>query len=154
MRGILLAVGLVAVIVTVSIVVTTRPTASDSQSELETGIQAGPARLEPVGDTGLNRVILTERAAERLDIQTLPVAETDIDGEQRLVIPYSAVIYGLNGETWAYINPERLTYVRDPIMVDYIEGELAVLTTGPPVGTQVVTVGVAELYGTDTGVGK
>lgn len=70
------------------------------------------------------------------------------------IIPYSAVIYGLNGETWAYINPEPLTYVRHPITVDYIEGGQAFLLDGPPLGTPVVTVGAALLYGADTGVGK
>ncbi|MFQ5922707.1 MAG: hypothetical protein ACE5M4_07665 [Anaerolineales bacterium] len=116
--------------------------------------ESGPAKVESFGETRFNLVVLTERAAERLDIQTALVQDQDIDGEQRLVIPYSAVIYGLNGETWAYISPEKLTYVRDSITVDYIEGDIAVLTDGPPVGIQVVSVGVAELYGIDTGVGK
>lgn len=75
-------------------------------------------------------------------------------GSQQLVIPYAAVIYDLNGNTWTYTNPQPLTFVREPITVDYIEGELAVLSAGPPIGTTVVTVGVAELYGTETGVGK
>lgn len=125
-----------------------------SLSHLEAETKSGPAKVEPMGETGLNRVILTERAAERLDIQTMPVREQELDGEQRLVIPYSAVIYGLNGETWAYISPEKLTYYRDPITVDYIEGDIVVLAAGPSVGTEVVTVGVAELYGVDTGVGQ
>lgn len=114
----------------------------------------GPAKLEPIGETGLNRVILTEKAAERLDIQTAAVQEQEIDGQMRLVVPYSAVIYGLHGETWAYVNSDVLTYHRDPIVVDYIEGDTAILTSGPAIGTEVVTVGVAELFGTDTGVGK
>jgi hypothetical protein len=75
-------------------------------------------------------------------------------GMQRQVIPYSAVLYDLNGETWVYTNPEPLVFVRQPVSVDYIEGDLAVLSDGPPAGTQVATVGVAELYGADTGVGK
>ena len=82
---------------------------------------------------------------------TLALAEGESQGS---VIPYSAVIYGLNGETWTYINPESLTYMRHPITVDYIEGGQAFLTDGPPVGTSVVTVGAQMLYGADTGVGK
>jgi len=73
---------------------------------------------------------------------------------QSLTIPYSAVIYGLNGETWAYTNPEPLTYVRHPITIDYIDGGLAILLDGPSQGTDIVTIGVAELFGTETGVGK
>lgn len=70
------------------------------------------------------------------------------------VIPYSAVIYGLHGETWAYTNPEPLTYVRQPITVEYIEGGQAFLSDGPPAGTSIVTVGAQLLYGAETGVGK
>jgi hypothetical protein len=75
-------------------------------------------------------------------------------GAQQTVIPYSAVIYDLQGQTWIYTSPEPLTFVRQSITVDYIEGDIAVLSEGPPAGTAVVTVGVAELYGLDTGVGK
>jgi hypothetical protein len=75
-------------------------------------------------------------------------------GALQKVIPYSAVIYDLTGETWVYTVPEPLTYVRQPISVDYIEGDTVVLEDGPDVGTLVATVGVAELYGIDTGVGK
>ena len=64
------------------------------------------------------------------------------------------VIYDLDGATWVYTSPEPLVFVRYPIVVDYIEGDQAYLVEGPPAGTEVATVGVAELYGADTGVGK
>ena len=44
--------------------------------------------------------------------------------------------------------------MRHPVTGEYIEGDRAILLDGPPVGTNVVTVGVAELYGADTGIGK
>ena len=69
------------------------------------------------------------------------------------VVPYAAVLYGVHGETWVYTNPEPLVYVREPITIDYIEGDLAVLLEGPPAGTQVVTIGGAELLGAENGVG-
>jgi hypothetical protein len=72
----------------------------------------------------------------------------------RKVVPYAAVLYGVHGETWVYSNPEPLVYVRQPIVVDYIEGDLAYLLEGPETGTAVVTVGAAELFGTETGVSK
>jgi hypothetical protein len=74
-------------------------------------------------------------------------------GALRKVVPHSAVIYGAHGESWVYTSPEPLTYVRHPITIDYIENDLAVLTDGPPAGTDVVTVGVAELFGTEFEVG-
>jgi hypothetical protein len=63
-------------------------------------------------------------------------------------------LYETNGDAFVYTNPEPLTFVRAPISVDYIEGELAVLLDGPPSGTAVVTVGAAELLGAEFGVGK
>jgi CzcA family heavy metal efflux pump len=75
-------------------------------------------------------------------------------GTPRIVVPYAAVIYDTQGETWVYTNPESRVFVRWPIVVDYIEDELAFLSVGPPSGTAVVTVGAAELFGTETGVSK
>jgi hypothetical protein len=49
--------------------------------------------------------------------------------------------------------PRPLTYVRQRVSVDYVDRDLAVLTAGPAVGTAIVTEGVAELYGTEIGVG-
>lgn len=72
----------------------------------------------------------------------------------RKVVPYAAVLYGVNGETWVYTNPEALVFVREAIAVDYIEGDRVILSDGPAVGTPVVTVGAAELFGTETGVSK
>jgi multidrug efflux pump subunit AcrA (membrane-fusion protein) len=120
-------------------------------------LEAAPEKasvVEPIEGTELNRVILSERAAQRLDIQTDSVREEQVDGTPRLVIPYGALIYDLNGDTWIYISPEPLTFVREPITVDHIDGDMVVLADGPATGTEVVTVGVPELYGADTGIGK
>lgn len=70
------------------------------------------------------------------------------------VVPYSAVLYDVKGDAWVYTNPEGLMFVRAPIEIDYILGPMAYLVDGPAVGTAVVTNGVAELYGAETGVGK
>jgi hypothetical protein len=113
-----------------------------------------PSKVEKIDGSDFNRVVLTEKAAQRLNIQTAAVGEEQVNGAQRKVIPYSAVIYGLKGETWAYTNPAPFTFVRELITVDYIEGDKVVLKDGPAAGVTIVTVGVAELYGTDTGVGK
>lgn len=116
-----------------------------------------PAVVEEIAGTEFNRVTLTEQAAERLGIQAQAVREEEVDGTMKLVVPYSAVIYGLNGETFVYIRnpePDSLTFMRALIVVDRIEGGRALLSDGPALGTHVVTVGVAELYGADTGVGK
>jgi hypothetical protein len=74
-------------------------------------------------------------------------------GTQQKVIPYEAVLYDTHGETWAYTRLEALTFVRHLIVVDYIEGDLAVLSEGPPAGTEVVTGGAGELFGAESGIG-
>jgi hypothetical protein len=74
-------------------------------------------------------------------------------GPQRKVVPYSSVIYDLKGDAWAYTSPAPLTYVRDRISIDFIEGDKAVLSQGPAAGATVVTIGAAELFGTEAGVG-
>jgi hypothetical protein len=113
-----------------------------------------PAEVEPVeGSEDLFRVTLTADAAERLDVQTTAVRAVGDGAGQRTVIPYSAVLYEPDGETWTFTSPESLTFVRAPIVVETIEGDSAVLSQGPPVGTKVVTVGVAELFGAENGIG-
>jgi hypothetical protein len=118
------------------------------------GGKSEPAIVEPIAGTEFNRVILTAKAAQRLGIELDSIREEQMNGKLEMVLPYAAILYGLNGETWAYTSPDTLTFVRSPITVDYIEGDNVVLVDGPPVGTDVVTVGVAELFGTDTGIGK
>ncbi len=64
-------------------------------------------------------------------------------------MPYAAIIYDAEGNTYAYTAPEPLTYVRKEIEVDRVDGDSVVLSDGPPAGTKVVTVGAAEVYGTE-----
>ncbi len=113
-----------------------------------------PITLEKIEGTDRNKLTLTEHAALRLDIQTAPVSETTMDESTYLVIPYSTILYDLTGGVWIYVNPAPLTYHREQVVVETIEGDSVYLIEGPPVGTMVVTTGAPELYGADTGVGK
>lgn len=119
----------------------------------DAGVAGGgePAKVEPLEGTGHSRVRLSHKAAERLDIRTAPVREAPGGAGQgrRKVVPYGAVLYDARGRTWVYTSPEPLVFIRAAIEVDRIRGGRAVLSTGPPAGTRVVTVGVAELYGTE-----
>jgi len=98
-------------------------------------------------------VTLSERAAQRLGIETAEVSSEEIAGTPRQIIPYGAVIYDSSGATWTYTSPEPLTFVRHPITINAIDGDRAVLSEGPEDGTAVVSVGAAELYGTEYKVG-
>src|SRR5947199_4053011 len=112
------------------------------------------AKVEHLEGAEPARVTLTKDAARRLDIQTATVRVMVVDRVRREVIPYAAVLYDPEGETWTYTNPEPLTFVRAPIDVVHIVGSRAVLSKGPLPGTKVVTVGAAELLGAEYEVGE
>ena len=69
------------------------------------------------------------------------------------VVPLGAVVYDLNGGAWVYETLRALTWTRRRVDVAHVVGDIAVLTRGPAAGTAVVTVGAAELYGTEFGAG-
>lgn len=72
----------------------------------------------------------------------------------RRVVPFAAVLYQPSGEASLYVNTAPLLYERQAVTVDYVIGDLAVLSSGPPPGTPVVTVGAPELSGIEFGVGE
>lgn len=119
--------------------------------EASTVTAPAPATVEAIGETGLHRLTLTEAAVRRLGIRTVP-AVADPDG--RIVVPYAALMYQPDGSTFVYINPEGTSYVRYPVSVLSIAGDTVVTSAGPPVGTAVVAVGAAELWGTEFKIGK
>jgi hypothetical protein len=113
--------------------------------------QAPPALIKPVAGSQIPQLQLTERAVQRLGIVTQPVRPSSSAAGQPAheVIPYSAVVYDTDGSTWTYVNTTATTYEREPVTVTEIDGEVALLSAGPPAGTPVVTVGAAELLGTE-----
>lgn len=133
-----------------------------------------PSVVEAVDGSDLKRVVLTDKAAQRIGVETVLVEElipmtgvskkvtlkdsdSDVPSptkEPQQTVPYAAVIYDTKGDTWLYTNPEPLSFVRQRIRIDHIDGEWAVLSENLPANTRIVTVGVAELYGAETGVGK
>jgi hypothetical protein len=118
-----------------------------------TGEKVAPSKAEPIEGSEFSRLTLTEKAAQRLNIQTTPVQIKEMSSEH-LAVPYSAILYGLEGETWVYTNPEPLVYIRETVVVDHIDGDWVALVEGPEVDTQVVTLGASLLYGAEVGVSK
>lgn len=108
-----------------------------------------PYALEEVEGTELARVTLTDRAVERLGIETAPVS----DAGNLLLVPSAAVMVDAEGTYWVYTNPEPLVFVRQEITIEREEGENTYVSAGPQVGTPVATVGVQELYGAETEIG-
>ena len=105
-----------------------------------------PSTLEEIEGSDLKRVILTEKAAQRIGLETVPASGN--------VVPYAAVIYDIEGNTWVYTNPEPLTFIRASVVIDRIEGDQAFLSQRLESDAPIVTVGVSEIYGAETGVSK
>jgi hypothetical protein len=122
------------------------PLAGCTEVETETATGYEPSTLEPVkGNDDLQRVTFTEEGAKRVDLQTEAVRRSGA----RKVVPYAALIYDPEGRTYVYTSPKPLEYLRAEVRVDRIEGDRVLVSRGPPAGTRVVTVGAAEVYGTE-----
>jgi multidrug efflux pump subunit AcrA (membrane-fusion protein) len=118
-----------------------------TEVETEPAVGYEPSKLEPVKGEGEDavRVTFTSEGAKRIGLETATVQAT---GDHE-VVPYAALVYDPEGKTYVYTSPKPLSYLRKPVKVDRIDGDRVALSEGPPVGTEVVTVGAAEVYGTE-----
>jgi hypothetical protein len=111
-----------------------------------------PATVEVIEGSEVVRVILTKDAADRIglkieSVQTAPATGTVTSPQS--VVPLAALLYDKDGISWVYTNPAPLAYVRQRVVIDRVDGDKVVLRSGPSPGTAVVTVGGAELLGTE-----
>jgi hypothetical protein len=111
-------------------------------------------QVKTTGEDQPAKVILSERAEQRLGIRTVAVrAIAAAHGKPApLVVPYAAVVYDADGESWAFSVAAVRTYIRVPIKISSITGDVVQLSSGPKVGTQVVVVGAPELVGAEAGI--
>ncbi len=110
-----------------------------------------PAVVDTVAGSDRKQVTLTDDAVKRISLKTGSVSA---GSGAETVVPYGAVIYDAEGLAWAYVSKGGNAYVREPLDIARIEGNRAYLRSGPAVGIKVAVVGVAELYGAETGIGK
>jgi hypothetical protein len=108
-----------------------------------------PAKVDKNKESGIARLTLTPRAMERIGIET---AEIKTSGKG-LKAPYGALLYDASGGEWVYTNPEPNVFKRAAVKVDVIQGDSMILAHGPVAGTKVVSVGAAELFGTEFEIG-
>ena len=129
----------------------------------EPTVEGRAAVVRPIKGTELSRVTLTREAMRRIGLATTDVtvlrhstgrAKSDIARRRpATAVPYSAVIYDGGGVPWAYVRTDPHTFVRHRLRVDEVNGRLAYLSSGPAVGTPVVSRGATELWGAEFGVG-
>ncbi len=89
------------------------------------------------------------RPGQRVGVE-LPL----IGASDALAIPDTAVIYDVQGGAWVYVDAGDRHYTRQRITIRWIADGMAILETGPAVGSAVVIAGAAELFGTEFGAGK
>lgn len=108
-------------------------------------IEHQPAVAEPIAGSDHVRVTVEQAAVERLGIRTARV----VRAAGGLVVPSAAVFVDPEGTWWVYTNPKPFEFVRQEISVEREDDGKAFLSSGPPVGSRVVTRGAPELYGVE-----
>jgi hypothetical protein len=147
--------GLVAAMVLLTGVGVAGCKSSSAGGEAESN--GGATVTDVEGKDGIHRVELTADAAQRIGLETATVGAMaglakPAAAPGRVSVPLDAVLYDKDGATWVYVGTAKYAFERARVAVSGVDGKLAVLTSGPPAGTAVVTVGAAELRGAEDGV--
>ncbi len=90
------------------------------------------------------------RPGERVEVR-IPALGAN---EERLTVPWAAVLHDIHGGQWVYEMTGPTTFVRRRVQVARVSGKDAILASGPPAGAEIVTDGAAELFGIEFGPGK
>ena len=115
-------------------------------SEVESNVRENqPYKVTPIEGRDEQTVTMEDATAALLPVETTTVRREG----KRKVASHSAVIYNPDGDAYVYTKPKAETYVREPVEIVRVDGDDATLSDGPPVGTEVVTTGSAELLATE-----
>jgi porphobilinogen deaminase len=142
---------LTSAVIAVAAVAACSPDRPESTTKPE---RESPSRVVQIGGSEVKTIILSADAAERLGLETQPVREMPASEAAQAAgaIPVAALVYDDKGDAWVYAVTAPHTYVRERVKVARVLGDVAILESGPRAGTEVVTVGDAELLGTEVGV--
>jgi hypothetical protein len=127
------------------VVVAVATSAGCAEIEVPLAAPYEPAHLESTGPDQPARVILTEEAQHRVQLQTTVVKPHGAD----ISLDDAALVYDKKGKPWVFTVIGPQTYVRAAVGIKDQEGNLVILSSGPPAGTEVVTVGAMQLWGTE-----
>lgn len=130
--------------------------ATSQYGEISQGL---PVHVQPVNGSDVSRVTLTAESAQKLGVRTAavqgavtPAVDETAGTPPETTVPVNAVLYDKDGNTWVYVVKGPRTYEREAVAIDRVDGDTAVLKSGPASGTQVVVVGAQELLGAELGV--
>jgi hypothetical protein len=107
-----------------------------------------PATVDSADPSAPPTVKFTEDAVRRVELLTNVVTGS----KGNLIVDYAALIYDKKGLPWVYAVTEPLTFVRVEVKVKQVVGNTVTLSEGPPPGTEVVTQGATEVYGSELGM--
>lgn len=127
---------------------------TDSETPIEAKLISAPPSADPATASAdlyyeIDNRRLGLRPGQRVGMDLPLVGESEA-----LVVPSAALIYDVHGGVWVYSRTGGREYTRRRVDVRWVEGHVAVLAAGPDEGTEVVTSGAAELFGTEFGAGK
>jgi multidrug efflux system membrane fusion protein len=115
-------------------------------------VQAPPSANAVAGTVDLYYAIDNRdrayRVGQRVGV-TLPIEGGSQAG---LSVPASAIVRDIYGGEWVYAKTAPDTFVRQRIEIASTSGDRAILSRGLANGAEVVSVGAAELFGTEFGV--
>jgi hypothetical protein len=94
------------------------------------------------GEHGHPVVTLTKLGADQIGLETTPIEKNRI--------PYSAILYdAAGGQPYVFVNTKGLSFHREDVTVENVDGDMVDLADGPPNGTEVVTAGVPQVHGAE-----
>lgn len=101
------------------------------------------SKITPAEEEGGHPVVtLTKLGADQIGLETTPIEKNRI--------PYSAILYdAAGGQPYVFVNTKGLSFHREDVTVDNVDGDMVDLAAGPPNGTEVVTAGVPQVHGAE-----
>jgi hypothetical protein len=118
-------------------------------------IKIQPARVETRFGEKIPYVVLTPEAEIRLGIVVVKMEKCQsIHGKSTCSLPVSSILYDETGRNWVYLRKGNQTYHRVEVELLKVDGKSAFVSSQSSGDALVVSVGAAELLGTESGVGK
>lgn len=120
------------------------------------GLIAKPIDAPPTADpltssTHLYYTIQSDQSALRPMQRVSVTLNTQSKSIKALMIPWSAVVFDINGGSWVYTQQSKNLYARKRVFLDHVSGNQAIISEGPDEGSEVVVNGALELFGVETG---
>jgi hypothetical protein len=132
--------------VLVTLVVAVAPAACKQAEAIETEHYQAAKVTPAEDDSGHPTVTLTKLGADQIDLKTVPVGKSG----SGLSVPYAAILYdGHDGQPYVFVNTEGLSFHREDVTIESIDGDTVELSAGPNQSTPVVTTGLPQVHGAE-----